>query len=116
MMLDTALPADCNPHSPRPFRPPCRPDSRYRESREATPESLQLHLETRFEQLKVWRERCEQCGKVFCRLGTEGGVRLGAVACYVLSFRGGICVVTGLVCVQFQVMVCMGVAWLAAKV
>ena len=27
--------------------------SRYRESRESQPESLQMHLETRFEQLKV---------------------------------------------------------------
>ena len=27
--------------------------SRYRENRESQPESLQMHLETRFEQLKV---------------------------------------------------------------
>ena len=34
--------------------------SRYRENRESQPESLQMHLETRFEQLKVRRGRMNE--------------------------------------------------------
>ncbi len=32
---------------------------RYRDSRELQPDQLQVHLETRFEQLKVSRGRCQ---------------------------------------------------------
>ena len=96
MRPDAVLSADCHTPPPPTFCVACRPDSRYRDSREATPESLQLHLETRFEQLKVWREWCERCGKVFCRLVTGGGVRLGAAGCRVLPFRGDIGAGTGL--------------------